>query len=72
MRDSNKQQKKLSVKKNSSKEMKIRNDFTFLGALNASSNVNFSTRKQWAALPCGRIRTGNYVFKTRQNCEKSL
>ena len=64
--------KKTKCEKNSSKEMKIRNDFTFLGALNASSNVNFSTRKQGTPLPCGRIRTGNYVFKTRQNCEKSL
>ena len=52
--------------------MKIRNDFTFLSAFTDSSNVNFSTREQAAPLPCGRIRTGNYVFKTRQNCERSL
>ena len=32
--------------------MKIRNDFTFLGALNASSNVNFSTREQGSATMC--------------------
>ena len=47
--------KKTKCEKNSSKEMKIRNDFTFLGALNAFSNVNFSTRKQWVPLPCGSM-----------------